>query len=217
MDKELHIEDIRTDYRLASLTEDSIDKDPIRQFEQWFEQAINAQVIEVNAMTLATVDADGSPSARIVLLKDIEDGTFVFYTNYNSQKAKEIATHPMVSLVFFWPDLQRQVRIKGTVEKVDKASSEAYFHSRPVGSQLGAWASPQSDVIPSRVFLEENLKEVSEKYKNQVVPKPPHWGGYKVTPSTIEFWQGRTNRLHDRILYSKNTSSAGWAINRLAP
>ncbi|MEH6308383.1 pyridoxamine 5'-phosphate oxidase [Olivibacter sp. CPCC 100613] len=217
MDKELHIEDIRTDYRLAALSEDQIDKDPIRQFEQWFEQALHSKVIEVNAMTLATVDADGSPSARIVLLKDIENDAFVFYTNYNSQKAKEIAANPKVSLVFFWPDLQRQVRIKGTIEKVASTNSETYFHSRPAGSQLGAWASPQSDVIPNRDFLEQNLKEVSEKYKDQIVPKPPHWGGYKVIPFTMEFWQGRTNRLHDRILYSKDVISGNWITSRLAP
>lgn len=217
MDKELHIEDIRTDYRLAALSEDQIDKDPIRQFEQWFEQALRSKVIEVNAMTLATVDTDGSPSARIVLLKDIENDAFVFYTNYNSQKAKEIAANPKVSLVFFWPDLQRQVRIKGTIEKVASANSETYFHSRPAGSQLGAWASPQSDVIPNRDFLEQKLKEVSEKYKDQIVPKPPHWGGYKVIPFTMEFWQGRTNRLHDRILYSKDVISGNWITSRLAP
>ncbi|WP_134088177.1 pyridoxamine 5'-phosphate oxidase [Olivibacter sp. XZL3] len=217
MNKELHIEDIRTDYRLGELNENQLESDPISQFERWFAEAIDAGVVEVNAMTLATTDADGSPDARIVLLKDIENGAFVFYTNYNSQKAREIEANHRACLVFFWPALQRQIRVRGAIEKVDEYSSEAYFHSRPIGSQLGAWASPQSDVIANRTVLEENLKRVFEKYKDQNVPKPPHWGGYKVVPSAIEFWQGRQNRLHDRILYTRDVTNNVWTIDRLAP
>jgi len=215
MEKAINIEDIRTDYRLAELHEDQVDQDPIKQFKLWFEEALKAQVIEVNAMTLSTIDLAGNPSARIVLLKDIEQDGFVFYTNYQSHKGKELALHPMVSLVFFWPDLQRQVRIKGTVKKVNNQTAEDYFHSRPLGSQLGAWASPQSNVIANRAVLERNLAAVMEEYKDQQVPKPPHWGGYLVVPSSLEFWQGRANRLHDRILYAKDGNN--WNIARLAP
>lgn len=211
----MNIEDIRTDYRLAELHENQVDRNPIIQFKIWFEQALTAKVIEVNAMTLATVDKEGKPSARIVLLKDIEEDGFVFYTNYNSKKGLDIAANPNVSLVFFWPDLQRQVRINGSVTMVGESTSVDYFHSRPFGSQLGAWASPQSSIITDRSVLEENLKLVTEKYSHQSIPKPPHWGGYTVSPLSIEFWQGRANRLHDRILYTK--SGNNWIINRLAP
>ncbi|GAA4779296.1 pyridoxamine 5'-phosphate oxidase [Olivibacter ginsenosidimutans] len=215
MQKELSIESIRTDYRLAELHEDQVAKDPIQQFKHWFTQALQAQVTEVNAMTLATVDHEGNPAARIVLLKDIEDDGFVFYTNYLSHKGKEIAHHPVVSLVFFWPDLQRQVRVNGIADKVKDQVSEKYFHSRPIGSQQGAWASPQSAVIANRTVLEEELSTIAERYKDQVIPKPPHWGGYIVRPTVLEFWQGRANRLHDRLLYTKTGST--WKIERLAP
>lgn len=215
MHKEINIEAIRTDYRLAALQEDDVDRNPISQFRNWFEQALQAKVIEVNAMTLATVDQEGKPAARIVLLKDIEDEGFVFFTNYQSNKGLDIAANPHVSLVFFWPDLQRQVRVNGQAAKVSEQLSTDYFHSRPLGSQLGAWASPQSRVITDRSVLDENLKVTTEQYKEQTVPKPPHWGGYLVKPYAIEFWQGRTNRLHDRILYRKDGNE--WTINRLAP
>jgi len=215
MEKELHIEGIRTDYRLAALQEDQVEKQPISQFRRWFAEALKAQVIEVNAMTLATLDEAGYPSARIVLLKAIEDDGFVFYTNYNSDKGTEMAAHAKVSLVFFWPDLQRQVRVKGTVSKVDDQTATAYFHSRPLGSQLGAWASPQSSVITNRSILEENLAHVTAKYAGQTVPKPPHWGGYLVKPISIEFWQGGADRLHDRIKYTAINDA--WKIERLAP
>lgn len=215
MHKEINIEAIRTDYRLATLHKEEVDADPIIQFRTWFEQAVRAKVIEVNAMTLATVDQEGRPTARIVLLKDIEDDGFVFYTNYQSNKGLHIAANPHVSLVFFWADLQRQVRIDGEAIKVREQISVDYFHSRPLGSQLGAWASPQSRVITDRSILNENLKVVTEQYKKKSIPKPPHWGGYMVEPYAIEFWQGRTNRLHDRILYRKEGNE--WTINRLAP
>lgn len=215
MQKNINIEEIRTDYRLLELDENQVDKNPLVQFSIWFEQAIQADLEEVNAMTLATVSANGAPNARIVLLKDLEDNGFVFYTNYQSNKGQELAANPNASLVFFWPALQRQVRINGLVKKVNPETSEKYFHSRPIGSQFGAWASPQSQVIPDRNVLEQNLQSVVEKYKDQIVPKPPHWGGYKLLPTLIEFWQGRASRLHDRILYTK--IGEDWNIERLAP
>lgn len=215
MQKNINIEDIRTDYRLSELHEKQVDKSPLTQFSIWFEQALQAGVEEVNAMTLATVNAEGAPNARIVLLKDLEDNGFVFYTNYQSNKGHDLSVNPKASLVFFWPALQRQVRINGLVEKVSTKTAENYFHSRPIGSQLGAWASPQSQVIADRKILEQNLHAVTVKYKNETVPKPAHWGGYKVIPSSIEFWQGRASRLHDRILYTK--AGTEWKIERLAP
>lgn len=215
MQKNINIEDIRTDYRLLELDEKQVDKNPLIQFSTWFEQAVQANLEEVNAMTLATVDPNGMPNARIVLLKDLEDNGFIFYTNYESNKGRELAANPKAALVFFWPALQRQVRINGFVEKVNTETAENYFQSRPIGSQFGAWASPQSQVITDRKVLEENLQSVVEKYKDQTIPKPPHWGGYKVIPTLIEFWQGRTSRLHDRILYTKVGDK--WKIERLAP
>lgn len=215
MQKNINIEAIRTDYRLLKLDEKQVDKNPLIQFSTWFEQAVQADLEEVNAMTLATVGANGTPSARIVLLKDLEDNGFIFYTNYESNKGRELAANPNASLVFFWPALQRQVRINGLVEKVSTKTAENYFQSRPIGSQFGAWASPQSQVITNRKVLEQNLQSVVEKYKDQTIPKPPHWGGYKVIPTLIEFWQGRASRLHDRILYTKVGEE--WKIERLAP
>jgi pyridoxamine 5'-phosphate oxidase len=215
MQKNINIEAIRTDYRLLELDEKQVDKNPLVQFSTWFEQAIQANLEEVNAMTLATVGANGTPNARIVLLKDLEDNGFIFYTNYESNKGRELAANPNASLVFFWPALQRQVRINGLVEKVSTETAENYFQSRPIGSQFGAWASPQSQVIIDRKVLEQNLQSVVEKYKDQTIPKPPHWGGYKVIPTLIEFWQGRASRLHDRILYTKVGEK--WKIERLAP
>lgn len=215
MYKETNIDAIRTDYKRSELNENEVNKNPVEQFKFWFDQAINACVIEVNAMTLATVDQEGSPSARIVLLKGIEDGGFVFFTNYKSHKGRDLDINNKVSLVFFWPVLERQVRIKGLVEKINNEASKAYFHSRPIGSQLGAWASPQSTVIANRAILENNLELITKKYENTPIPKPPHWGGYIVKPTSIEFWQGRQNRLHDRILYTKKTND--WLIERLAP
>jgi len=212
--KEIDIENIRREYKLAELHESEVSKDPIEQFKIWFDQAVHAQAIEVNAMTLATIDEFGFPSARIVLLKSVEERGFIFFTNYQSHKGQDLEANPMAALVFFWPILERQVRIKGIVEKVEAQLSDEYFHSRPIGSQLGAWASPQSEVIDGRTVLENNLKRASIQYGDNI-PRPPHWGGYLVIPNELEFWQGRPNRLHDRIRYTKKNGN--WQIDRLAP
>lgn len=184
-------------------------------FSTWFAEAQTSKAIEVNAMTLATVDATGQPHARIVLLKGIEDETFVFYTNYHSHKGEEIAANSKVSLVFFWRELERQVRIEGTAQKVAPETSDEYFHSRPIGSQLGAWSSPQSQVIPDRSVLEVNYLKFEKEFGTEYVPRPEHWGGYAITPHLIEFWQGRSNRMHDRVLFTKDGTS--WQKSRLAP
>ena len=207
---------MREDYTKGVLMEDSAATDPIVQFRRWMDQAIAANVIEPNAMTLSTIDSDGSPDARIVLLKGISDGAFVFYTNYESPKAQQMAAEDRVCLTFLWKAVQQQIRITGTVAKVSAEESDAYFDSRPKGSRIGAWASPQSQVIEGRELLDANLAQLSEQYATQEkVPRPPHWGGYAVTPTTIEFWQGRSSRLHDRLRYSK--SDGHWTIRRLAP
>ena len=200
---------------LRSLSENDVNKNPINQFAIWWEDAINSNIEEVNAMTLATVNQHGYPEARIVLLKDFNDKGFVFFTNYESRKGKSLLINPNASIVFFWKELERQVRIQGVVEKISEEESTAYFTSRPIESKIGAWASPQSEVIQSRVFLEERFKNYVQQFSDQEIPKPPHWGGYIIKPSRIEFWQGRPGRLHDRIEYNKNNE--GWAIERLAP
>ena len=200
---------------VGSLDEKQVEADPISQFSVWFKEALNAEVNEVNAMVLSTVDRHHKPHARIVLLKDIIDGAFTFYTNYNSHKGEEIAANPNVSLLFFWSELERQVRIEGTISKIDRATSGQYFHSRPRGSQIGAHVSPQSQAIQNREWLEKRWEEFEKKFEGGEVPLPDYWGGYSVKPSLIEFWQGRPSRLHDRILY---TYSFGlWQIERLAP
>lgn len=214
-DTKKNIADIRTDYLLASLDDTSVGDNPITFFNQWFNEALEAQVAEVNAMTIATVSADNKPHARIVLLKGITDDNFVFFTNYNSAKGQEIEANPHASLVFFWHELQRQVRIEGRIEKISDAESDEYFFSRPEGSQIGAWSSPQSSIITDRNILEDNYQKYQKQF-GENIPRPEHWGGYKVVPSNIEFWQGRGNRMHDRILFSLSGDNS-WQKNRLAP
>lgn len=205
---------IRTEYRHLTLNESDVDADPFKQFDRWWQQAINASVVEVNAMTLATVSQEGIPDARIVLLKDITEEGFVFFTNYESSKGKQLTENPHAALVFFWKELERQVRIKGKAIKASTALSDRYFASRPAGSRIGAWSSPQSQVIASREILEQNERDFKLKF-GEDIPRPDHWGGFVVLPESLEFWQGRPSRLHDRIYYSKNED--GWQISRLAP
>jgi pyridoxamine 5'-phosphate oxidase len=207
--------DLRRDYRQANLDEADIDKNPIEQFSVWMAQARAAGVPEPNAMNLATV-REGKPSARIVLLKGLDIG-FCFYTNFESRKGQDIALNPHVALTFLWHELERQVRIEGVIEKVEDKIADAYYASRPISSQIGAWSSPQSKVISSRKVLELNEAEITQKYLGTHLPRPPHWGGYRVIPNLIEFWQGRPSRLHDRLCYRKNASVDHWNIERLAP
>src|SRR5215204_4539858 len=206
---------LRKDYALSSLSEADVDPDPIRQFDRWFVDALTAQVLEPNAMTLATATRDGVPSARIVLLKGVDARGFVFFTDYRSRKGAELTENPLAALTFLWKEIERQVRIAGAVSRVSAAESESYYRSRPLGSRLGAWASHQSAVIPSRADLEQRRHEVTERFAAGDVPLPAHWGGFRVVPDEIEFWQGRTNRLHDRLRYRRDES--GWALERLSP
>lgn len=210
------IADLRKDYSLQDLTEKDVDDNPFKQFQTWFSQAVEAQLVEPNAMTLATCTPDGQPSARMVLLKDVDEQGFVLFTNYNSHKGQELAINPQAALVFWWAELERQVRVVGTVEKISSAQSDSYFEVRPPKSRLGAWASNQSEVIPNREVLEQQLREFEQKYANQEVPRPPHWGGYRVIPTRVEFWQGRSSRLHDRLLYTR-LEDGSWKIERLSP
>jgi len=210
------IQNLRQDYRASTLLETDIAASPIKQFEKWFDEALKAEIWEPNAMTLATATMNGMPSARIVLLKGFSDYGFVFYTNYLSRKGKELAKNPRAALIFNWGQLERQVRIEGTVEKLSKEKSEQYFHSRPVGSQLGALVSPQSQEIAGREELENKWQQLENEYQDKEIPKPAFWGGYIVKPQLIEFWQGRSSRLHDRILY-KNAGKNNWKTVRLAP
>lgn len=210
------IENLRQDYRSAKLSERDVAADPISQFAKWFSEALDANLYEPNAMTLATSSIDRKPSARIVLLKGFDDKGFSFYTNYLSSKGKELAKNPVAALVFYWGELERQVRIEGTVEKLSKEESERYFKSRPKGSQIAAVVSPQSQVLNDRNLLEKTWEEMEQSYEGKQVPKPAHWGGYIVKPQVVEFWQGRSSRLHDRIVYKKADKNS-WKIVRLAP
>jgi pyridoxamine 5'-phosphate oxidase len=207
--------DLRKDYACGSLDETSVDADPIRQFEAWFKQALDARLPEPNTMTLATVDSRGYPAARIVLIKAVDERGFVFFTNYESRKGQDLAANPHASLLFYWIELERQVRIEGTVVKTSAEESDAYFNSRPLGSRIGAWASDQSRPLESRALLEAREKSFSERF-GENPPRPPHWGGYRLVPETIEFWQGRPSRLHDRIIYTRRSTGA-WGISRLSP
>lgn len=206
---------MRTDYRQAALDEVATGADPVLFFQKWFEEAVAAHVDEANAMTLATAGADGQPHARIVLLKGIQEGGFVFFTNYESNKGRQLEANHRAALLFFWKELERQVRIEGRVHPLGREESDAYYHSRPSGSQIGAWASPQSQVIPDRAYLEQRVADVTETFRQKEIQRPNFWGGYLLLPETIEFWQGRPSRLHDRILFVKDNE--GWQKQRLAP
>jgi len=210
------IADIRKDYKLASLEEVDVAANPFDQFTRWWNEAIASQIDEVNAMTLATVNATGVPAARIVLLKGYNPDGFIFFTNYESDKGKNLAQNPHAAIVFFWKELERQIRIEGTVEKVSAEESDRYFNSRPASSRIGAWASPQSAVIENRTVIEQNVERYSSIFANDSIERPDHWGGYIVKPTSIEFWQGRPSRLHDRIRYVLE-NSASWKVERLAP
>jgi pyridoxamine 5'-phosphate oxidase len=215
----MSIADIRRDYNLAGLRRSDLDADPIVQFSRWFEQASAGRAIDqgdVNAATLATADKDGRPSARVVLLKGVDARGFMFFTNYDSRKGRELAENPNASLVFYWPDQERQVCIAGQATKISRAESEAYFKSRPRGSRLAAWASRQSEVIATREVLENHWQELQAKYPGDDVPMPPNWGGFVLAPSRIEFWQGRPSRLHDRFRYSWQAEGK-WLVERLDP
>lgn len=207
--------DLRKDYSLAGLTEKELARDPFRQFEKWFQEAEAAKLPEPNAMILATATREGRPSARTVLLKGLDGRGFVFYSNYESRKGRELEGNPRTTLLFPWIQLERQVIVEGTVAKVAREEAEAYFHSRPRLSQLSAWVSQQSSIISGRGVLEDSMKALEKKYAGQEVPLPPHWGGWRLTPETVEFWQGRRSRLHDRLRYRREKDS--WQVERLAP
>jgi len=211
-----NIADIRKEYILHSLNEEDVAENAMEQFDRWWKDALKSEIVEVNAMTLATASSDGLPAARIVLLKGFRDKGFQFFTNYDSFKGRQLLENPRACLVFFWKEIERQVRITGLVEKLSQEESDVYFKSRPAGSRIGAWASPQSEVIESSDWLITRAERFGKKFQESIIPRPPHWGGYLVRPVTIEFWQGRPNRLHDRLLYSLQ-ENGNWIIERLAP
>ncbi len=212
----MSLADLRIDYSLSGLLEKDLARDPFRQFDKWFQEAQAAKVVEPNAMTLATATRDGRPSARTVLLKGVDGRGFVFFTNYESRKGRELAENPRATLLLPWLALERQVVIDGVVSKITREESAAYFHSRPRASQLGAWVSPQSSIITGRTVLEDAMKVLEKKHAGGEIPVPPAWGGYRLTPETVEFWQGRRSRLHDRLRYRREAAGE-WTIERLAP
>lgn len=212
----MSLADLRKDYTLAGLLEKDMARDPFRQFEQWFREAEAAKIPEPNAMICSLATRDGQPSSRIVLLKNLDGRGFVFFGNYESRKGREIGENPRASLLFPWVTLERQVTVEGTVTKVSREESAAYFQTRPRASQIGAWASPQSSIIPGRAVLEDAAKALEQKYAGQDVPLPPQWGGFRVAPEIVEFWQGRRSRLHDRLRY-RRSGNGDWIIERLAP
>ena len=209
------LRDIRTNYQKFELTEQTVDKDPIRQLTLWLHDAVSGKAPDPTAMILSTIDADGNPESRVVLLKELSDDGLIFFTNYNSKKGNQISANSNVSVVFFWAETERQVRIKGIAEKIAETESESYFLSRPLESQLGAWASPQSQIIESRQIIDNNYNHYQHYFQNNELKKPPYWGGFLIRPEYFEFWQGRSNRLHDRIEFSKVENQ--WKIQRLAP
>lgn len=211
----MDIADIRREYSLKSLDIEEVADSPVGQFHVWLEEALKSQVLEANAMNVSTINSFNRPSSRIVLLKGLDHG-FIFYTNYNSKKGQEVNNFPYAALTFFWPELERQVRVEGEVEKVDIKISDEYFRSRPIGSQIGAWTSPQSQPIPNRAFLENREREFTLQFQKESLIRPEHWGGYRVIPYYMEFWQGRSSRLHDRIVFEKEESGS-WIKKRLAP
>ncbi len=210
----MEISSIRKEYTLKSLDLEGLNPNPIAQFKIWLQEALASEVLEVNAMTLSTIGLDGSPNGRIVLLKEVDNG-FVFFTNYQSEKGKELEVSGKASLTFFWAELERQVRIKGVVTKIAEPESDAYFFSRPIASQIGAWTSPQSQKIESREILDQRQQEVEMRFQKEPMIRPAHWGGYRLVPSSVEFWQGRPSRLHDRVSYI--IENEGWSMGRLAP
>ena len=210
------VADMRRSYKLSHLLESEVALDPLAQFETWFREANQAQILEPNAMTLATAAAGGRPSTRTVLLKGYDERGFVFYTNYESRKGRELAENPQASLLFTWLPLERQIEICGSVEKVSRDETETYFYKRPIDSQLGAWASRQSTVLTGRAELEQRIESLMAEYRGKAVPVPPHWGGFRVVPESVEFWQGRPSRLHDRLRYRRGQDGA-WRLERLSP
>lgn len=210
------IADIRKDYMLQRFLETDAKADAIEQFSVWWQDAVSSEIDEVNALTLCTASADGKPSGRIVLLKGYDTDGFVFFTNYNSNKGKELAGNPQACLVFFWKELERQIRLDGSIEKITDEENDDYFFSRPIGSQIGAWASPQSSIIKSREVIEKNVAKYEKEFTINPISRPEHWGGYRLVPKSIEFWQGRSSRLHDRLLYTLQENGQ-WKMERLAP